>query len=641
MLVFNQKKMKNIRLLILSITILLSANGCNDKLDLLPNDFLVPQNYFNNKNDLNSSLTSVYNALNEQATYSDFYQYMYSGTDESIINTRLTENAVPATYTANANSVYIASLWSTLYEGINRANLLLENIDKPMGVTDKERNIIKGETLFLRAYYYFMLTQWFGDIPLKLNATKNANADIAFTSSKNVYDFIINEMTTAEDLLVNQQSNSLLYNERVTQTVVQGILARVCLYAAGEPLNDTRRYADALAWAKKVQASGQHSLNPDFQQVFINHSADLYDNTYRESMWDVSGVYVPSLVSLREGTNSRVEQTNTNNILGQGSGFARSTAGLYYAYEDGDLRRDWTLVPYRYTGGNAVTLPTENYYTFTDSKWERESGKWRRKYEMQLPRNQNSTPKNVPIIRYADVLLMLAEAEYKVNGATSIATNAVNEVRRRAFGITRTAKAVSSITIVNGGSGYTTTPIITFTGGTRIVRPDGPYGALPNVEPRATVTISGGRITRVNLLLMGEGYLTPPTVVISGTNQTASLRAELVNSADLSPSQSTGVAFEKIIRDERLKELAFEILRRQDLKRWGILIPTVKNIANEVVNGSAVLVGGLPLYPGSTNTGVISRFILPGNNISNKDLFLPIPSVELTYNKLAKQNSGF
>jgi hypothetical protein len=633
--------MKNIRLLILSITILLSANGCNDKLDLLPNDFLVPQNYFNNKNDLNSSLTSVYNALNEQATYSDFYQYMYSGTDESIINTRLTENAVPSTYTANANSVYIAGLWTTLYEAINRANLLLENIDKPKDVTDNERNIIKGEAIFLRAYYYFLLTQWFGDIPLKLNSTKTAEADIAFTSSKNVYDFIITEMTTAEALLINQQSSSLLYNERVTQTVVQGILARVCLYAAGEPLNDTKRYAEALAWAKKVQASGQHSLNPDFQQVFINHSADLYDNTNRESMWDVSGVYVPSLVSLREGTNSRVEQTNTNNILGQGSGFARSTAGLYFAYEEGDLRRDWTLVPYRYTGGNAVTLPTENYYAFTDSKWERESGKWRRKYEVQLPRNQNSTPKNVPIIRYSDVLLMLAEAEYKVNGATSIAINAVNEVRRRAFGVTRNARAVSSITIVNGGSGYTTTPTITFTGGTRIVRPDGPYGALPNVDPRATVTISGGRITRVNLLLMGEGYVTPPTVVISGTNQTASLRAELVNSADLSPSQSTGVAFEKAIRDERLKELAFEILRRQDLKRWGILIPTVKNIANEVVNGSSILVGGLPLYPGSTNAAVISRFILPGNNISNKDLFLPIPSVELTYNKLAKQNPGF
>lgn len=641
MLVFNQKDMKKIKLFILGFAILLSANGCNDKLDLTPKDFLTPQNYFNNQNDLNSALTSVYNSLNEQATYSDFYQYMYSGSDESIINTRLTENAVPSTYTANANSTYIAGFWTVWYEGINRANLLLENIDRPKGISDGERNTIKGEAIFLRAYYYFMLTQWFGDVPLKLNSTKNAEADMAFTSSKNVYDFIINEMTTAEGLLINQQSSSLLYNERVTQTVVQGLLARVCLYAAGEPLNDTKRYADALAWAKKVQASGQHNLNPDFQQVFINHSADLYDNTNRESMWEVSGVHVPSLVSLREGTNSRVEQTNNQNILGQGSGFARATAGLYYAYEEGDLRRDWTLVPYRYTGGNAITPPTENYYTFTDSKWERESGKWRRKYEVQLPRAQNSTPKNVPIIRYSDVLLMLAEAEYEVNGATATAINAVNEVRRRAFGITRGSKAVASITIVNGGSGYTSTPTISFTGGTRIQRPDGPYGALPNVDPRATVTISGGRITRVNLLLMGEGYVTPPTVVISGTNQTASLRAELLSNSDLSPSKTTGDAFKKAIREERLKELAFEIFRRQDLKRWGILISTVKNVANEVTNGSTVLVGGQPLYPGSTNAGVISRFVLPGTNISTKDLFLPVPSIELTYNKLAKQNPGF
>src|SRR5205085_4345541 len=120
-------------------------------------------------------------------------------------------------------------------------------------------------------------TQWFGDVPLKTKSTLGQeDAQIAFTAQKEVYDFVISEMTEAEGLLAEQKSSTFTYNERVTQTTVQGILARVCLFAAGNPVNDTKRYRDALTWANKVKTSGLHRLNPDYRQVFINMSADAY-----------------------------------------------------------------------------------------------------------------------------------------------------------------------------------------------------------------------------------------------------------------------------------------------------------------------------------------------------------------------------
>lgn len=636
--------MRNFNIIILSgLFVLTGLNSCTKKLETIPSDFLVPENYFETKTQLKAGLAGVYNQLNDQFFYSEYYQFMYNGTDESVTNNRLTENAVPATYTTSSVSPYVAGFWNVLYTGVNRANLVLENMEKPKDLTQDERNCIKGETKFLRAYYYFMLTQWFGDIPLRLSSTKTPQSNYAFTTSKEIYDFVIAEMTEAEELLKTQPASAFAYSERVTQTVVQGMLARVCLYAAGAPINDNKRYKDALAWAKKVKASNLHKLNPDFQQVFINHSADLYDNTYRESMWEVGATYIPSQVALREASNSRVEQSNGNNILGQGSGFARTPAGFYYSYEGGDLRRDWTIVPYSYSGGSATVEPTMNYYAYNAVKWARESGKWRRKYETTLPRGQNGSPKNIPVLRYSDVLLMLAEAENEVNGATQTAIEAINEVRARAYGELKGSRGIASIDVIDGGSGYTTAPTLTFTGGIQVVRPSGVYGALPNEQLRANAILLNGKISRVEIVTMSDGYTALPNVVMSGTNQTAVLKASFAGSSALKPEQTVDArALRQAIRDERLRELGFEILRRQDLKRWNILVETVRKVASEALNGSSILLpDGSQLYGRSTNATNTTYFTIPGAAISDRDSYLPIPSVELTYNSLAKQNPGF
>ncbi len=124
----------------------------------------------------------------------------------------------------------------------------------------------------------------FGGVPLKLTSTKSPNDGyLARSSVKAVYTQIVKDMQEAETL-VSDISN-YTYNETVTKTAVQAILARVFLTMAGEPLKETERYKEALDYADSVIASGRHSLNPDYSQIFINHSQDKYD--LQECLWEI------------------------------------------------------------------------------------------------------------------------------------------------------------------------------------------------------------------------------------------------------------------------------------------------------------------------------------------------------------------
>jgi hypothetical protein len=101
----------------------------------------------------------------------------------------------------------------------------------------------------------------------------------------------------------------------------------------------------------------------------------------------------------------------------------------FQSYEEGDLRRDRAIAPFSYNA-NGQEVP------WTDTQfWGRTPGKWRRAEEDARPKLPQNTPINYPLLRYSDVLLMFAEAENAINGATPAAYDAVNKVRRRAFGV--------------------------------------------------------------------------------------------------------------------------------------------------------------------------------------------------------------
>jgi starch-binding outer membrane protein, SusD/RagB family len=240
------------------------------------------------------------------------------------------------------------------------------------------------------------------------------------------------------------------------------------------------------------------------------------------------------------------------------------------------------------------------------------------------PRVNYVTPQNFPILRFADILLMYAEAETQSKGsATPAAIEAVNQVRRRAW-----SSGVNTITITNGGSGYTTAPTVTFSGG-------GGSGAV------ATATISGGRVTAITLnpdvptgaAFTRGSYTSAPLVTISGgggTGATATATVFNVSEAELTAQQtSSKETFLKFIQEERMRELCFESLRKPDLVRWGIFLTEMKQTLNMMLSDNAASPLTQPWYT------------MTYENVAERNVLFPIPSHEITLNQSLVQNPGW
>ncbi len=602
-----------------------TVSSCRKYLNTTPRDFLTPSQYYQTADQLNIALAGIYDELGSQNLYGQGWWNQINGGNDIEYwrnNTTPPTTTSPRIYNENSSDSWVTGAWNTLYEGINRANSLLDAIDASP-VDSATRKPIKAQALFLRGYYYFLLVSNWGGVPLRLHATTTVStANLPRSSIQDGYTQVLSDMTAAEAALPTITQWGLKGSGHVSKTTAEGLLARVCLTMAGNPLNETARYEDAKSWALKVMNSGEHGLNPDYRQIFINQTADLYDT--KESMWEVEFLYDPTNAHQEIGSIGYANSIKCNDIT---YGYCYGDEGVTRKLYDlgnaipGDLRRDWNTAPFNLSGTSpnvtkAPVTSTSNY-----NLWIRYPGKWRREFETVTPKNKTLAGTNFPILRYADVLLMFAEAENEINGPTPDAYKAINQVRERAQG---TGNRVSSFTVTNSGSGYTAAPVVT------ISSPTQGNGAT------ATATVSAGKVTALALSptnLGGAFYTAPPTITFSGGNgtgatATATLTAIVPTSADLAPGL-TKDGFRSAIQDERARELCLEALRKPDLIRWGMLLSALKALANDPNISTAT-------NPNYTYAG------LSGVNATAKDVLLPIPVSEMTLNKtIGAQNPGF
>ena len=435
------EQMKNISILLLTFLVSVGMVGCKKFLNTTPTDTLTPEDYYSTESNMVKALAGVYDRLGSEPMFGNFiFSEWDGGTDDSYY-ARSGQVTGLQVYNFDFSDNRINSYWNDCYMGIQRANQLIANIDLPK-MDEEKRKAILGEAKFLRGFYYFQLATRFGGVPLRLEpVTAPTNVDIERAPLAAVYEQILKDMKEAEEVL--PQSSKIGYSSRVSKTVAQGVLARVCLHMAGEPLKDQSRYAEALTWAKKVQESGEHALrttfNPNltnsaYSQIFINHSQDIYD--VKESMWEVDfiGNRTDGFTETgRVGNTLGVTMTMVSIEADTGYcyGFIRGTGRLYKLYGNGDLRREWALGTYTYNNTTGLRVAIANTAA---NMYVRDAAKWRRSYELVTPKNKNYGPTNYPLLRYADVLLMLAEAENQVNGPTPAAYEALNMVRRRGYG---------------------------------------------------------------------------------------------------------------------------------------------------------------------------------------------------------------
>lgn len=631
-------------ILILAISFFCMLSSCKKMLDKAPIDTLSPENYYDTEAQMNSALAGVYDILGSRTTYGDQMQGSMGLDGDEGYFARNTISGDVRVNQVSAADPFCAANWRTWYDGINRANMLLENINKP-AMEDDARNVIRGEALFLRAYYHFMLVSNWGDVPLMLKPITNAaDVNIPRTPAKEVYKQIIADMTVAEGLV--KSINALGYAGRVSKSAVRGLLARVCLYMAGNPVNDRTQYAEAKKWAKKVidpDSDGfKHDLNPSFPNIFIKMSQDVYD--IKESIWEVefwgnaTGVFKETG---RAGSNNGIQYVVTpgDPNYGYSYGYTCITARLYRTFQSlrkdtvnaaraivskeysPDQRRDWSIASYRLVGNPA----TKSLFG-GNQIYERTSAKWRREYELSKPMAKDGGPANFPLLRYADVLLMFAEAENEISGPTQMAVDAVNQVRRRAYGKLQYGEVLKRITLRTGGAGYTSIPTVTISGG---------RGGT------AVAAIAGGRVTGIAIINAGTNYTSEPTVTITGGGGTGAAATASITSeidTDLSPSQvSDHDSFLSAIQQERSRELSFESLRKADLVRWGIYLERMQLIAKDFANGDASNPAAvIPAASAATLYGASSF-----NNITGRDQVWPISPRELGLNKGLVQNQGW
>lgn len=426
---------RNIRTASIALCTVLTISSCESFLETDPYDFVAPETFYSNEKECTMALAGVYWTLATENVYGNRYSCMLSNIDDLSYYQRQPGALSSQVYgnDHNPSNTDVWNCWNALYSGINNANMLIENVDKA-DMENATKTRIKGEAKFLRAYYHFLLVQGWYEVPLRKEAFQDVNnSPMEATPHQEAIDWIIQEMKECVDMVDNSEYN--LSPSHVKKNVVMGILARVYMWRAGYPINGgTADYKEAANWAKKVVETNQHRLNPDLYAIWKNMATDKYDTEYNESMWEVEFIGNRTSDGLGNYTDGRIgnvigniQQCATNPGNGYAYGFYAPTLILWDLYSATDKRRDVYIAPYKFNNKDAKVTWTAKQIV------QRACGKFRREWETSSSKDKNYTPENYPILRYADVLLMLAEAENEANqGPTELAYTSINTVRNRA-----------------------------------------------------------------------------------------------------------------------------------------------------------------------------------------------------------------
>ena len=454
---------------------MLSLTACDDFLDVDPDSTSANTEFiYNNEGEISTALNGVYAQILSGNTfgnnlYKDFQ--LNSDVDFSTNTSETASGNKPARFDTRSDAGNINSLWNALYKGVETANEFIFNLknsklyEEKMKteiadgentggvVTEEVPNVTKltqmmGEAKVMRAMFYHELLSYWGDIPFTFKATyETNNLYPEVTDRQVVSDSLIADLRHAAEWMQSDKDETLDAPERISKEAAYAMIARLALQAGGyslnhdandvngykmtRPSNYKEYYQIARDYAKKVIDAGGHSLNKSFRDVFVdecNHIVNKGDDAIFEIPFgkDYSGAW-----GYAQGPKSEVDANNetdfSNQAWGSTSGNVRTTRFYRHMFKEGDARRDYVCGTWGYSNQG---LPAINFsYTMYNNKW---SKLWN---TVGLGKaSTGNTGINFAYIRYADVLLMFAEADNEVNGApTKEAIDAVNQVRRRAY----------------------------------------------------------------------------------------------------------------------------------------------------------------------------------------------------------------
>jgi hypothetical protein len=216
----------------------------------------------------------------------------------------------------------IKSFWDTAYNVIYATNAVLEGLEASSGVAEETKSRLTGEAKFIRAFSYFYLTNFFGDVPIVTTTDFITNSLIEQSTPNKIYDLIIKDLTDAKQLL---PSNYAMYsNERIRATTgaASALLAKVYLYTEQWALAETEA-------SISINNSGLYSLKSDLNTVFLKNSSEAIwqlqpvipgRNTYEGDIYNLSGITnPPSTITLSSelATAFTVNDNRKNDWVGK------------------------------------------------------------------------------------------------------------------------------------------------------------------------------------------------------------------------------------------------------------------------------------------------------------------------------------
>ena len=376
--------------------------GCGDFLDREPISDLAEENFFKTGSDAESALVAAYDAL--QSEYYIFDRFIngdvtadncYAGGDNPNIF-QIDE------FTFTPSNGNIERDWSYLYEGISRANAVLDNVTDIFSndLTDERKLEILGEASFLRAYHYFQLVNLWGEVPLILEKLSSTAPEVVFqpkASIQEIYDAMISDLEYAVNNLPESHPQQA---QRVTKGAAHAMLAKVY---AHQPIPD---WDMVKQYATEVINSGNYQLMADYDELWRSSNENTVESIFEvqyiagtnEANWGPQLWLPPSLTN----DNWRKFNTPSNDLIAA------------FNAENDNIRRTASIL---FEGGLSWQDPDFPSGIVPFPFKQRQANGW-------------SSANNYILLRLADVILLLAEAENEL-GNTGAAGIVLNQVRSR------------------------------------------------------------------------------------------------------------------------------------------------------------------------------------------------------------------
>lgn len=419
-------KMKNktIKYTLLFLFSALVTNSCSDDFVNVESFDENSENYFNSEEDYKAALIGAYDLL--QSTYLNVMLGEIASDNtlaggESATDVPGIQEVDNMTHTPLNDQ--LRDIWGWMFAGVNRANYILEFKDKT-DFAGKEQVI--AEATFLRAYYYFELVKWFGDVPLAVDKRLlfGDQNTVDRTPKAEVYAQIEIDLQFAADNLPYVQTEV----GRVTKGAALALLGKAYLYQ--------NKFSEAADVFDELIDEGPYDLLSDYTTMFENDNENNIESVFEVQYTDIEGAGFGCL-QCSEG-NVAVGFNGIRNYSGplfeSGFSFNVPTQKVVDAFETGDLRKDTAILDMvAWANQNSDVAYVEGY---------EHTGYYNRKYisrkgDLNTGDANLTNPNNYRSIRFADVLLMAAEAHNRKSPSNDTqALLYINRVRNRAFGDT-------------------------------------------------------------------------------------------------------------------------------------------------------------------------------------------------------------